>query len=57
MLRLQTFRLLLFIFPTAPVAAAEPDFARDVRPILAQFCFKCHGPDEKARKAGILSSF
>ena len=34
-----------------PATAAEPDFARDVRPILAQFCFKCHGPDEKARKA------
>jgi hypothetical protein len=35
----------------APVIGAEPDFARDVRPILAQYCFKCHGPDEKARKA------
>jgi hypothetical protein len=33
--------------------AAEPDFARDVRPILAQFCFKCHGPDDKARKADL----
>ncbi len=53
MLRLQTVCLLLLIFPTTPVAAAEPDFARDVRPILAQFCFKCHGPDEKARKAGM----
>jgi hypothetical protein len=31
--------------------AAEPDFNRDVRPILAQYCFKCHGPDDKSRKA------
>jgi hypothetical protein len=31
--------------------AADPDFARDVRPILSQHCFKCHGPDDKARKA------
>ncbi len=32
-------------------SAASVDFARDVRPILSQHCFKCHGPDDKARKA------
>jgi hypothetical protein len=30
-----------------------PDFLRDVRPLLARHCFKCHGPDEKSRKAGL----
>jgi hypothetical protein len=34
-----------------PSAAAEVDFLRDVRPILAGHCLKCHGQDEDARKA------
>lgn len=32
---------------------AGPDFNRDVRPILSQFCFKCHGPDDGKREAGV----
>src|SRR5438874_13673564 len=28
-----------------------PDFTRDVRPVLARYCFTCHGPDDKTRKA------
>ncbi len=31
--------------------AAKIDFTREVRPILASHCFKCHGQDEGARKA------
>ncbi len=29
------------------------DYARDVRPILADFCIRCHGPDAKQRQAGV----
>ncbi len=36
---------------------AEPmskvSFDRDVRPILSNYCWKCHGPDANERKAGL----
>ena len=37
----------------APVGAGDGtvDFNRDVRPVLAQSCFPCHGFDARARKA------
>lgn len=35
-------------------AAEKPvDFNREVRPILSDNCFACHGPDEKRRMAGV----
>src|SRR6476620_6646741 len=33
--------------------AAAVDFQHEIRPILSQNCFLCHGPDEKDRKAGL----
>ena len=29
------------------------DFNFHVRPILSDRCFKCHGPDDRVRKAGL----
>ncbi len=29
------------------------NYARDVRPILSDNCFACHGPDDQKRKAGL----
>src|SRR5688572_16137048 len=41
----------------APIAAqlepAPVRYGRDVRPILADRCFRCHGPDAAARQASL----
>ncbi|MFO0797950.1 MAG: PSD1 and planctomycete cytochrome C domain-containing protein [Gemmataceae bacterium] len=41
------------VLALASRAAADVDFARDVRPVLTEYCFACHGPDEKGRKADL----
>ena len=35
------------------IDAADIDFNRDVRPILSDKCFPCHGPDVENRDAGL----
>ena len=46
-------RLYPLVFAATSVAAgaAGSDFSRDIRPILAEHCYHCHGADGAARKA------
>src|SRR5438132_6820043 len=38
-------------WPGEPLAAPGVEFNRDIRPILSDNCFQCHGPDKANRKA------
>src|SRR3954447_8827402 len=37
----------------AACAHGEVSFNRDIRPIMAETCFRCHGPDKSSRMAGM----
>ena len=55
-----TFNLLASLLVVASSHAEESslNYSRDIRPILTENCFACHGPDEDAREGDLrLDSF
>ena len=51
-------RLIVMLVGVCGIANAAVDYGRDVRPILSENCFLCHGQDSKKRMAGLrLDSF
>lgn len=56
MFMLGRFAFVCALVGSVPIFAATAqsvDFQREIRPILSQNCFLCHGPDENDRKGGL----
>ena len=45
--------LSLLILCASAAGAQTVKFNRDIRPIMSDTCFQCHGPDQRARMAGM----
>ncbi len=56
-MRTQTLHFLIVLcfsrFALAGDLPGKVEFNRDIRPILSENCYQCHGPDKNARKADL----
>ncbi len=51
---IQNLKVILLLLPLTAMAADDRVlFNRDVRPLVAEYCYHCHGPDPGSRKEGI----
>ena len=51
--RIPKLIIILSLFASGILRGGTIDYARDIRPLLSDKCYKCHGPDANARKAGL----
>ena len=52
-MRFIVFVIALFVIPALGRGAERLSYNQEVRPILSENCFFCHGPDEKHREGGL----
>ena len=51
--KMKAVACLLFALVPAIAQNRKVDFIRDIRPVLSDRCFSCHGPDEGKRMANL----